>query len=257
MTQFSSLYTGRLDRELGTDDSTELFTTARRKAAVNEGIQEFAKLTDCYQRRSTVSITGGTAEYDLNTTSVIAGGDFARFSKEPVEFHYTDSNGDVTILAGDDLVRRDVEWLDRYEPGWANDTTASSVQQLPVAYYERFDNGARYLGFYPKPCTGSSASAVARVPYVAQPATLTSDTSEPFANRIDLRPYHQGLVHYAAYQVEKLRRDDAASDRQLQRFMGYVQQYLQDLRKRGGQGLSYATAYFRRRSMVDTRDPRT
>lgn len=257
MTQFSSLYTGRLDRELGVDDSTELFTTARRKAAVNEGIQEFAKLTDCFQRRSTVSITGGTAEYDLNSTTVIPDGDFARFSKEQVEFRYTDAAGDVTILAGDDLIRRDVEWLNRYEPAWQNDTTASSVQQLPVAYYERFDQGARYLGFYPKPCTGSSASAVAIVPYIAQPEVLTSDTSEPFSGRRDLRPYHQGLVHYAAHQLEKLRRDDLASDRQLQRFLGYVQQYLQDMRKRGGNALTYTKGYFKRSSVVRSEDPRT
>ena len=257
MAIFSSLYTARLDRELGVDDSTELFTTARRKAAVNEGIQEFAKLTDCFQRRSTVAITGGTAEYDLNSTAVISGGDFARFSKEQVEFRYTDAAGDVTILAGDDLVRRDVEWLNRYEPGWADDTSASSVQQMPVAYYDRMDNSARYLGFYPKPCTGSSASAVAIVPYIAQPPTLTSDTSEPFAGRLDLRPYHQGLVHFAAYQLEKLRRDDQASDKQLQRFMGYVQQYLQDVRRRGGSALTFAKAYFRRPSIVSERDPRT
>jgi hypothetical protein len=256
MTQFSSLYTARLDRELGTDDSTELFTTARRKAAVNEGIQEFAKLTDCFQRRSTVAITGGTAEYDLNSTDVIAGGDFARFSKEQVEFRYTDAAGDVTVLAGDDLVRRDVEWLNRYEVGWQDDTTASSVQQLPVAYYERFDNGSRLLGFYPKPCTGSSASAVAIVPYIAQPPVLTSDTSEPFSGRLDLRPYHQGLVHFAAYQLEKLRRDDNASDRQLQRFIGYVQQYLQDMRRRGGSALTFAKSYFRRPSIVTGEDPR-
>ena len=47
MTLFSSLYSARLDRELGTDDSTVLFTTARRKAAINEGQAEFADLTEC------------------------------------------------------------------------------------------------------------------------------------------------------------------------------------------------------------------
>ena len=37
-------------------------------------------------------------------------------------------------------------------------------------------------------------------------------------------PFH-GFVHYAAHQLEKLRRDEQASDRQLQKFLGYVQQY--------------------------------
>ena len=34
--------------------------------------------------------------------------------------------------------------------------------------------------------------------------------------RTDLNTYHQGLVHYAAHQMEKLRKDDQASDRQRQ-----------------------------------------
>jgi hypothetical protein len=97
---------------------------------------------------------------------------------------------------------------------------------------------------------------VAIVPYIAQPPVLTSDTSEPFSGRLDLRPYHQGLVHFAAYQLEKLRRDDNASDRQLQRFTGYVQQYLQDMRKRGGTALTFAKSYFRRPSIVTGEDPR-
>ena len=251
MTAFSSLYTGRLDRELGTDDASVLFTTARRKAAVNEGIQEFAKLTDCFTKTSTLTLTGGTQEYDL--ASLIT--DFARLSKEQVRVVYTDASSNVTVKAGDDLIRRDVEWLNRYVPEWTTDDTDSSVMQLPEYYYQRADGAGNYLGFVPKICTGSSASAVAVVPYIAQPAVLTSDTQEPFSNRIDLRPYHQGLVHYAASQLEKLRRDDQASDRQLQKFLGYVQQFLQDIRKRGGTSLTFAKNYFNTKS--EAKDPRT
>ena len=137
MTLFSSLYTGRLDRELGTDDSTVLFTTARRKAAVNEGQAEFADLTECLQRTATVSMRGGssgvgplslpTAEYDLTSTTVIPDGDFVRFSKDQVQFIYTDGSSNVTIITGDDLPRRDVPWLNRFVPGWQQSTTASSA----------------------------------------------------------------------------------------------------------------------------------
>jgi hypothetical protein len=176
---YSSLYGTRLDRELGSEDSTVLFTTARRKAAINEAQEEFAQLTECLARQSTVTIAGGTGEYNLNSTSVIADGDFLRFSVEQVQFRYTDSNGDATVRAGDDLVRRDVEWLNRYEPGWNTPSTVSG-QQLPSYYYLRPDGGALYLGFYPMPSTGSSASASAVVPYLARPAVMTSDTSEPF-----------------------------------------------------------------------------
>lgn len=263
MTQFSSLYTARLDRELGTDDSTVLFTTTRRKQAINEGVAEFARLTECCQRRATATLTGGTGEYDLNATAVIPGGDFASFSKEDVEFRYTDASSNLTILSGDTLPRRDVHWLNRYEPGWRNDTTASSVQQLPRHYYVRADGPALFLGFTPIPCTGSSASAAAIIPYIATPALLTSDTSEPFtfnsSVRTDLRPYHQGLVHYAAHSLEKLRRDDQASDRQLQKFLGYVSRYLQDLRVKGGRAVMLGRNYFSRRGTgwdEDRGDPR-
>ena len=260
MTQFSSLYTARLDRELGTDDATNLFTTARRKAAINEGIEEFAELTECLPRRSSLTIVGGTAEYNLNSTSVIPGGDFQRLSKDPIEFRYTDASSYVTVLAGDDLPRRDVDWLHRYRPGWPTSTVASSVAQLPELYYLRADGGALYLGFTPVPSTGSSASAKVFISYVARPTPLTSDTQEPYVvnstTRTDLRTYHQAVVHYAAAQLEKLRRDDQASDRQMQKFLGYVARFLQHSRTKGGRAVTAVKNYFQQTRTWQAEDPR-
>lgn len=252
MVAFSSLYSARLDRELGTDDSTVLFTTARRKAAVNEGAVEFANLTGCLTRWVTVTGTGGTAEYDLNSTLVIAAGDFGGFAKEPVEFTYTDASSKVTILSGDALPRRDIPWLDQYRPSWRLSTVASSVSQLPECYYVRMDGGAHYLGFTPVPSTGSSASFTFRVPYLAEAPTMVSDSTEPFtfnsSARGDLSGYHAGLVHFAAHQLEKLRRDDQASDRQLQKFLGYVSRYLQDAARRGPKVVRQMRNYFSART---------
>ena len=96
-----------------------------------------------------------------------------------------------------------------------------------------------------------------RVPYVANPDPLTSDTQEPYGSqRVDLRPWHQASVHYAAHVLEKLRRDDQASQAQLQQFLGYVSRYLQNTRKKGGQVLSQARSYFQTRSRQTDRDPR-
>lgn len=251
MVAFSSLYTTRLDRELGTDDSTILFTTARRKQAVNEGAQEFANLTGCLTRWVTVTGTGGTAEYDLNSTTIIPAGDFGGFAKEPVEFTYTDASSNVTILSGESLPRRDIQWLDQYRSGWRLSTVASSIAQFPEIYYVRTDGAAYYLGFTPTPSTGSSASFTMTIPYLADSPVMSSATDEPFtfnsSARTDLSPYHQGFVHYAAHQLEKLRRDDQASDRQLQKFLGYVSRYLQDIRIRGGRSVRQARNYFARR----------
>ena len=251
MPTFSSLYGNRLDRELGSADSTQLFTTARRKSAINEAQEEFARLTNCLERRSSITITGWTGDYDLNATSVISGQDFYEFAPRGVVFRYTDASSQIQELSGDDLIRRDPLWLDRYEPGWNVSTWASTtvMQQLPSVWYERLDGGARYLGFWPVPSSGSSASMEAFVTYQARPAAMTSDTNEPFmvnsSVRFDLRPYHQALVHYAAHQLEKLRRDDQASANQLQKFLGYVQQYLQAMRRKGGTSLTFARSYFK------------
>ena len=260
MPVFSSLYTGYLDTELGTDDSTVLFTTARRKAAVNLGIKEFAALTECQQQRITVTITGGTQEYNLNSTAIVPNGDFDGFTKEGVVFTYTDASSNVTKLGGDDLPRRDVHWLDRYRPGWQSDTTASTVRQTPEFWYVRPSGASLFLGFTPRPCTGSSASASFTLPYLAQHVVLTSDSQYPFtvggSPRLDLTRYHQAVVHYAAHHLEKLRKDDAASDRQLQKFLGYVQRYWQDARIKGGRAIMTARNYFERQRDVRA-DPRT
>lgn len=258
--QFSSLYGRMLTQELGSEDSTVLFTDARRKAAVNDGQREFADLTECLLRQSTIDVTGGTQEYDLNSTAVIPSGDFTRVAKQGPTFVYTDASSHTTYLSGDDFPRRDIVWLDRYEPGWRESTVTSSVQQMPKYWYLREDGPRYYFGMVPTPCTGSSATAKVLFPHVLYPDPLTSDTAEPFtvnsSARRDLRPYHVALPHYGAHQLEKLRRDYDASDRQLQRFMAFIVRRMQDLRRKGGQTLTYTRNYFQRGRNHYAEDPR-
>lgn len=258
MTAFSSLYTGRLDRELGTDDVV-LFTAARRKSAVNEGLREFAELTECFQRTVTVSIVGGSsgvgplqlpqAEYNLNSTTVIPDGDFVRLSKDGVQFVYTDASSIVTVLSGPDLPQRNVDWLNKYRPGWQDPTLGTTSAQFPECFYLRPDGGGLYLGFWPTPSTGPGASAEAIVPYVALPPPLTSDTQEPFAvageYRVDLRAWHQASVHYGAAMLEKLRRDVDASQSQMSQFLNYVARCLASMRVKGGRQIGFARNYWR------------
>lgn len=251
MTQFSTLYGARLDEELGSQDSTVLFTTARRKAAINQGQEEFARLTKCCVRHSTLTIASTASEYDLVDATTFPNADFVEWASDPVEFRYTDLAGIVTVLAGSDLPRRDVPWLSRSIPGWQVSTVAAGTEQMPMLWYDAVRGPHHYLGFYPAPSSGSSASMEAHLFYIARPAPMTSDTAEPFtfssSVRTDLRPFHKALPHYAAYQLEKLRKDPEASDRQYQRFLVYVTQWLQDQRRRGGSVVTYARNYFRRR----------
>lgn len=261
MTQFSSLYGARLTRELGTDDITILFTTALRKAAINEAAAEFADLTECWLKTSSLTLTAGTLEYNIASTAVLAAGDFTRLSRDGgVSFIYVDASSVKTVLSGDDLLRRDVRWLDANYQAWRFSTVASSAQQWPTYWYEQKKNGGSFLGFVPVPSTGSSASMEALLSYVAQPPVMTSDTSEPFQSgavvRTDLRPFHQGLVHYAAAILERLRRDTAQSDLQMQLFYTYVTRFLGSLRNKGGRTVTFARDYFNPRGSDRGTDPR-
>lgn len=258
---FSSLYTTYLTHELGTDDSTTLFTDSRRKRAMKDGIAQFADLAECLVRRSTITITSTGSEYDLNA---LTNGDYSRLAAgQSIEFRYVDASSNLTVLAGrDDLPHRTVAFLDNYSPGWQSQA-ASTSQQLPSATYLRPDGSAMFLGFTPPPSSGSSATMTARVPYVPYlPSSAVSTTGEPWtinsSARIDLRPYFMAPVHYAAHQLEKLRRDTEASDRQLQKFLAYVQRYVQQMRPKGGSVLTYARTYFRRSLAQQDRgvDPR-
>jgi hypothetical protein len=266
MTQFSSLWQRLLTQELGTDDSTQLFTDARRQAGINDGIAEFADLTECFIRVSTQTWTGGTREIDLNSTAVLPDGDFLRLAaKQSPVVIYTDASSQTQTFSGDDLRQVDVAWLNRHEPDWQHSTVASSVAQTPSRFYLRPDGGSLWFGLDPVPSTGSSASITVQIPYVAKPAILqsTDATVEPYAisgvTRTDLRIFHKAAVHFGAHQLEKLRRDDEASDRQLQRFLSYVTRYLQTMRQKGGTSLTFTRSYFRRSLGGDDRprDPRT
>lgn len=252
---FSHLYSSALDQELGTDDSTRLFTTARRTRAINAAHLQFCDLTECAIRQSTISCSNGVGEYNLLSTVSVPGQDFLRIAKQGIEYHLISSGStkSTSFIAGDDLPRREIPWLNQYEPGWRGSTGGT-----PAAYYERADGGQRFLGFSPPPRIGSSEVGKVLLPYVAKPSSMTSDTDVPFTFgstvREDLEPYHQALVHYAAHELEKLRVDHQASQNQLQIFMGYVQRFTQRQKPHGIQTVRLGRNYFqdaRRRGRDD------
>lgn len=245
---FFLLYTSQLDQELGTDDSTRLFLTAKRWRALNQAQLQWCDLTECAIKQSTVSCSNGIGEYNLLSTVNVPGGDFLRLAKQGIEFHRVSSHGGssaiTTYIAGDHMLpRREVPWLNEYEPGWRDSTGAD-----PTAYYERMDGGERLLGLVPPPSVGSSEIGKVILPYVAKPSSMGSDTDIPFTFgstvRTDLEPYHQALVHYAASELEKLRLNTEASQAQLQMFLGYVERYHASMKPKGLQTVRMARNYF-------------
>lgn len=241
MADFSSLTGALLDRELATTDSTRRFTTSRRETAINEAILHFADLTECFVRESTIATSCNVATYNLLDSTVMGSSDFIRVAAQGVEYRFTSASSVLTVVAGEDFPRRDIMWLNQYYPGWRQSTTIATLPQL---YYEQRLGGQYLIGVWPPPDVGSvstASSARLIVPYVARPALLSASTDVPFTvggrSREDLIPYHQGFVHYAASQLEKLRPDLEASAAQLKQFLGYVSRFLQSSRKKGPNAL--------------------
>lgn len=244
MPNFEDL-TGRLlDTELNSADSTVLFTSTRRAQAVNDGMADFAEQTECLIRVSTIAVSCSVSTYDLLSSAVMST-DFVRIAARGVEFHLSDSNGNLTQLAGDDFPRRDIEWLNTYEPGWRASTTPSA----PTSYYVDESDGHYFVGLNTPPDVGSSEAASLLLPYVARPVPMTSISDVPFtvgsAVRRDLIPWHQAIVHWAAHQLEKLRGDDQASDRQLAKYQGYVDRYVGKKRPKGANFVRLARNYLK------------
>lgn len=246
MATFEQLWRTRLDVELNSV-STVLFTSTRRQQAINDAQAEFADLTECLIRQSSVTCSCNVTEYQLLSSGVLGGStDFVRLAPQGVEFIRTSSNDIVTHAAGpDDFPERPLHWRHRHDPGWRASTTPVEV---PTGYYLRPDGGNLYIGLNERPDIGSSEAASLIVPYVARPAPMTSSSAEPFTVnstvRTDLRIYHQALPHFAAYRLLPLQGKVQEAQAQLTVFLSYVTRYQQAQRPRGGQVVSLGRNYF-------------
>ena len=246
MPQFSQLYGDDLTTELGTNDTSVLFTDARRKHAVNQGYRQFADLTECFTKRSSVTVSSSAQEFNLNSSAVLAGSSgFLRMAGEGPVYIKTDTAGNQQIFAGEDFPQRAIPYLDSADPGWRSTLTPGN----PTGWYLRDSGGQKLFGFDRPADVSTSETAELLIPFVCNPSSMTSDTAIPFAvstnYRNDLYPYHQACVHYAAHQMEKLRRDDERAEKQMQLFMGYVVRYTQQHRKKGYNSVRVSRSYFR------------
>lgn len=245
MPNFESLYKERLSRELNNSDTSALFTSTRRQEAINDAQEEFADLTECLIRQSSITVSCNVSEYQMLSSGVLGGStDYIRLAAQPVEYHFTDSNGTLRQLSGDEFPERPVRWLGRYDQGWRQSTTPL---ETPSGYYIRPDGGNLYLGLTEPPDVGSSETAQIVVPYVARPAPMTSTGDEPFTvnstTRTDLRLYHKALPHYAAYKLLPLLGDMEAANYQLQQFLTYVARFKGRDKPRGGRHVMVARSY--------------
>lgn len=249
MANFEYLSGPALNLELNSSDSNTLYTTALRQQAINDGAREFAALTECLVRESSITVSCNTAEYMLLSSGVLGGStDFVRLAKQGPEYRVKSSGSTwtwVTWISGDDFPQKPIEWRNRNEQGWRQSTNP----QVPTGYYLKPNGGNLFFGLDHPPKVGSSQLAEILVPYVARPAPMTSSGDVPFTvnstTRFDLTEYHQALPHYAAYKLLPLIGDTEGSQTQLQKFMGYITRYLQWNRPKGGTQVQLSHNYLR------------
>ena len=256
---FLELYDTLMDAELGTEDLTQTFTTARRKAAVNEGQRVFNEHTDCFIKRATVTLVDEQQEVELEATLT----DFLWPAKTGASIKVVDDDGDARYIEGEGLRLVEESTLNAIDPNWR-----AAEPGEPAYLYFRSDSGSHYVGLHPAPSfADNDATWTLLLPYVAQPADMTDSTHEPYGNAtplIRLRPYHRAILHYAAGQLEKLRKNWDGFARHMlivgldPRTMtptggGYIGKYFSDAKPQGGSTIRLATNY--RRSDVQWRPP--
>lgn len=255
---FLQLYGTKLDRELGSPDRTQRFTTALRKEYINEGQRKFNEQTGCFVRRASIALTDGVAEYDLESSSVITADDYLRPSKTSASLRRYDgagsANTDYAYTEGPDLPFKTEEELNQTRPGWRGEPDG-----MPDCWTFRADGGSNYLVLVPAPDVPTAETWTLYWPYIAQPADMSADGDIPYSvssnARTTLVPYHEGILHYAAAQLEKLRKNWEGVERQMKLFAAIVAKYTADQAPPRGSTIRLRTDYRTRLRATRPVDP--
>lgn len=254
MSTFLDLYGNALDIELGSADRTSLFTTARRKAAINAAQQEFVKRTGCLTDDGEIPLVDETQEYDPGDTLT----NFGDLSPQGWSIRITPATGSIRYLEGDDLRLTTIQRLDVEEPNWKAESAGT-----PRAIFFRRQGGALGVGLHPAPSITAGDTWDLLLKYVAIPADMVADTDAPFrlvANVLQvpsLKFWHRALPFYAAYELEKLRKDTERSLVALKMFDAQVEDYTFRMKPKPGQQVRMAVNYRSRSSRSNGRmDPR-
>jgi hypothetical protein len=232
---FLQLYGTKLDREIGSTDRAQLFTTVLRKEYTNEGQQKFNEQTGCFVKRDEIALTDGDGEYDLEAEAT----DYLWPAKVGASIKKTvTATSVVSYIEGTSFTYITEEELNVEHPGWR-----SHDPGVPMYWGFRGDTGSLNLFLYPAPDIPSTETWLLLWPYVAQPEDMTSDTHEPYGNatpRVTLRPYHDAILYYAAGLCELLRKNKDAYEWQMKRFSALVAKYRADQAPKRGTSMRLA-----------------
>lgn len=236
---FLQLYGEELTLQLASDDATNRFTTARRKAQVNNGQREFVRLTECVKRNGALPLVDEQATYDLEAAFT----DFWWLSeREGISIAIDDGTTVRYLVEGKDLERVDKRRLDREHPGWR-----SADPGTPRFFCLDRDGGALNLCFFPPPDIAVGETWTATVPYVPSVPDMVGASDIPFTfagNPLkSLEAWHLACTHYAAYKMETARKRYNEAKDQLQFFAALVKDFLDKQKVPGGDQVAYAHDY--------------
>lgn len=214
---FADLYGEALHHELGSYDTTQLFTTVRRKAAINRAQKEFARLGKISLSKDiTIPVVSGTLLYNLDTASANR---FVAFGRPPLRLRQTVTA--TSARTATSMVLRSTAWMDEERDGW-RDSAANGFPEC-IVYDPR--DGVNWLAFAPKPNIPASETWDLVVPIAANAADMVLDAEVPFDGRPDIEPFHWALAHFACAILERLRKDPDAEKSQVTKFGAYVEDW--------------------------------
>ncbi|MFO7303867.1 MAG: hypothetical protein DIU54_015795 [Acidobacteriota bacterium] len=237
---FLELYGDQLDTILGSADRTQLFTTARRKAAINEAQKEFVRQTECLTSDEPIALVDGTRAYAIFDAS----SDDWWLARAGHTLSLND--GTTTRVVGEPEFRiHDEAWLDRHRPGWRN----SDVTGQPTAACVRYLDQAAELVLDVIPDIPAGHTWTVTLRTVIAPPDMTDDGDGPFGVSASgagpFEPWHLALAYYAASKLELLRRDATASREHREVFGAYVADFLAKRRTQEPRSVSYVHDYYR------------
>lgn len=233
---FVDLYGEALDLELASADRTERFTTAKRKTATNAAQVEWVRRTGSFILEESEPVVSLTQEYDLQ--ALIASNRFMRFATRQPYIKVV-AGSVTTYIDGKNFPRLNIEDLDRDQPGWRQ-----ASADRPNGWYIREVGNTYLLGLFPPPKVPAGQTWTLIIPYVAYPNDMTADGDIPFENSPRLRAYHRGLAHFAASELERLRKNFSAVQMQLSLFDRWVREYQGDRADPAGTQVSFSHNYF-------------
>ena len=175
----------------------------------NEAVLDILLQTDCYVDCANMTLTSGTADYDLSSSIL------------KIRYAY------LSPVGGSDRL------MQRIAPFEILDFRLGSADNSgqPYKYAIQGDN---LLMVYPTP----AAADVMRVYYVPRPSVMSSDAHDPATTTYGLIPaqYHDLIVDYTLWRGADHEEASGTQDpeKYAQRYMMGLKDIIRDLNKKGG-----------------------